>query len=128
MCIRDSGKACRCEAPPCSSGITAFEPCRNITAVGAVFALGVSVGRELLPAIRAGKSINGFLLYGLRVSVPPCCPAPRAAELLLFPSGELDQRLAAVQAKLRGNLRKAVALCLLTGEAVGSTICFDAVL
>ena len=96
--------------------------------MGAVFSLGVSVGRELLLALWSGKGINGLLLYGLRVSVPPCRPALRAAELLLLPSGELDQRFAAVQAKLRGNLRKAVTLCLLTGEAVGSTICFDAVL
>ena len=105
-----------------------FEPGRNITDVGAVLALGVSVGRELLPTLWADKGINGLLLHSIRVSVPPCRPAFRAAELFLFPSGELDQRFAAVQAKLRGNLRKAVALCLLTGEAVGSTICFDAVL
>ena len=87
--------------------------------MGAVFALCVSVGSELLPALRTAKGINGLLLYGLRMSVPPCRPALRAAELLLFPSGELDQRFAAVQAKLRGNLRKAVALCLLTGVPDG---------
>ena len=96
--------------------------------MGAVLALGVSVGRELLPALWADKGINGLLLYGLRVSVPPCRPAFRAAELLLFPSGVLDQRLAAVQTKLRGDLRKAVTLCLFTGETVGAAVGFDAVL
>ena len=90
--------------------------------------MAVSIGGKGLTASGTNIFINRFLSDTLRVSVPPCCPAPRAAELLLFPSGELDQRLAAVQAKLRWNLRKAVALCLLTGEAVGSTICFDAVL
>ena len=96
--------------------------------MGAVFALGVSVGCELLPTLRAGKGINGLLFYGLRVSVPPCRPALRTAELLLFTSGELDQDLSAVQTKLRGDLCKAVALCLFSGEAVGAAVGFDAVL
>ena len=96
--------------------------------MGAVLALGVSVGRELLLALWAGKGINGLLLYGFRVSVPPCRPAFRAAELLLFPSGDLDQRLAAVQTKLCGDLCKAVTLCLFSGEAVVAAVGFDAVL
>lgn len=84
--------------------------------------MAVAIAFKLLPAMSASECVVRFSLHTFRVRVPPCRPALRAAELLLFPSGELDQRFAAVQAKLRGNLRKAVALCLLTGEAVGSTI------
>jgi hypothetical protein len=43
----------------------------DITGVGTILSFGITVGSERISTFFTGKRINSFLIYHLRVGIPP---------------------------------------------------------
>ena len=65
----------------------------DVAAVGTVFSVGVSVGREGLSAGRADEFVVGFPAHKIEMRVPPAIPATVTAELFELPPWNLNDRL-----------------------------------
>lgn len=105
---------------------TAFEPSRNVTLVGAVFSMPVSVGGERLTASDAAEVIHGSFLYLLRVRMPPVLAAFPGAEnpcLLFF---GLHERCAAFTADRRSSIRGRSILW--SGQVISAAVAFHGIL
>lgn len=105
---------------------TAFESSRNVTLVGAVFSVAVSVGGERLTASGAAEIIHSFFLYLLRVRVPPALaafPGTENPRLLFF---GLHERSAAFPTDGRSGIRGRG--ILRSGQIVSAAIAFYGVL
>lgn len=105
---------------------TAFEPSRDVTIVGAVFPVAVSVGGERLTASGAAEIIHGSFLYLLRVRMPPVLtafPGTENPRLLFFC---LHERCAAFLADGRSGIRGRG--ILRSGQIISAAVAFHGIL
>lgn len=77
------------------------EAVSDVAIVRAIFSVVVSVGRERLPAVSAGKGIKSLAVDLVQMVVPPFGTAGIGAELHRLAARSLGQLLSAVKAAVR---------------------------
>jgi hypothetical protein len=104
---------------------TAFEPILDITGVGAVLAVTVSIGREGLSAAGTGECVERLSIDVAGVAVPPFEAAGIRAELHFLSSGVLHEWLSAALAVSRPRSICIIRIGEPAGEIVSSAISRD---
>lgn len=77
------------------------EAVSDVTIVRAVFSVVVSVSRERLSTVSAGKGVKGLAIDLIQMAVPPVGTAGIGAELHRLSARSLGQLLSAVAAAVR---------------------------
>lgn len=77
------------------------ETVSDIAIVRAVFSVVISVGREGLSTVSAGKGVKGLAIDLIQMAVPPVGTAGIGAELHRLSARSLGQLLSAVAAAVR---------------------------
>lgn len=77
------------------------ETVSDVTIVRAVFSVVISVGREGLSTVSAGKGVKGLAIDLIQMAVPPVGTAGIGAELHRLSARSLGQLLSAVAAAVR---------------------------